>query len=100
MSALSNPERGGAILVINSDYSYCSACGGGASMDDAAHVTLLGRETAKGWILPDKDGAMGCGAVFTATATDSWLGSVFAQGIQEKRPDLPFLGTYGEIARD
>ncbi len=96
---MSHAASGGAILVINSDYSYCSACGGGASYEETAHSTLLGRETASGWIGPGEDGAMGCGMAFTATATDSFSIDI-AQGIVKARPDLPFLGKFGELARD
>ena len=98
-----SPEREGdhatATLVINNDYSYCSACGGGASLDESAHLTLLGRETADGWLLPPEGESKGCGATFTATATDSFAKEM-AEAIIEDRPDLPFLGKHGAQARD
>jgi hypothetical protein len=97
----SGPPRSeeSATLVINSDYSYCSACGGGALLNESAHLTLLGRETAAGWILPPAGAATGCGATFTATATDPFAKEM-AVGIMEVRPDLPFLGRHGAEARD
>jgi len=87
-----------ATLVINSDSSYCSACGGGALIDEKERLTLLPREVAGGWVEPPAGQRAGCGAVFTATATDSFLPEILA-GIPETRPDLPFLGTFGVEAQ-
>jgi|GEM_PF-5349463 len=87
-----------ATLVINSDSSYCSACGGGALIDEKEHLTLLPREVLGGWIEPPEGQRAGCGAVFTATATDSFMPVILA-GIPKARPDLPFLGTFGMEAQ-
>lgn len=87
-----------ATLVINSDYSYCSACGGGASAREMAHTTLLGRETAAGWVVPSSGERNGCGAMFVATATDSFDNQAMAH-ILEMRPDLPFHGKHESTAR-
>ena len=90
------PDTGGetATLVINSDSSFCSACGGGAEMDEDAHLTLLPREVAGGYVpLPEGQRA-GCGATFVASATESFMPAI-GELIRQARPDLPFMGVYG-----
>lgn len=83
-----------ATLVINSDSSYCSACGGGAKLDEDAHMTILPREVAGGYLeVPDGQRA-GCGATFIASATESFMPGI-GELIRQTRPDLPFLGVYG-----
>jgi hypothetical protein len=84
--------EGTATLVINSDYSYCSACGEGAVPEESSHVSIRWREMADGWARPR--GEQGCGATFTATATDSFDRRI-GPAILEMRPDLPFHGTRG-----
>jgi hypothetical protein len=87
-----------ATLVINSDSSYCSACGGGAEMNEDAHLTLLPRELAGGYVpLPEGQRA-GCGATFTASATDSFMPGI-GELIRQTRPDLPFIGVHGVEGR-
>jgi hypothetical protein len=83
-----------ATLIINSDSSYCSACGGGAKLDEDAHMTILPRELAGGVVpLPEGQRA-GCGATFVACATESFMPGI-AELIRQTRPDLPFAGVYG-----
>ena len=87
-----------ATLVVNSDSSYCSACGGGASLGEDQHLTLLPRELAGGTVeLPDGQRA-GCGATFTASATESFMPGV-GELIRQTRPDLPFMGVHGVEGR-
>jgi hypothetical protein len=77
-----------ATLVVNSDHSYCSACGGGALIEDRTHERLLGHAG-----LDNPDG--GCGAIFVETATDEVTTPEVVDGICEVRPDLPFTGRHG-----
>ena len=87
-----------ATLVINSDSSYCSACGGGAEFYEEAHLTLMPREIGGRYeVLQDADRS-GCGARFIATATDSFAPAA-AVAIQEQRPDLLFMGVHGVEGR-
>ncbi len=94
------PDRGSetATLVINSDSSYCSACGGGAKLDEDAHLTILPREVAGGYLPLPEDQRAGCGATFTASATESFMPGI-AELIRQTRPDLPFMGVYGVEGR-
>jgi hypothetical protein len=92
------PGSDSATLVNNSDSAYCSACGGGAQLDEDAHMTLLPREVAGGWIDVPKDQRAGCGATFTASATDSFMPAV-GELIRQTRPDLPFVGVHGVEGR-
>ena len=87
-----------ATLVINSDSSYCSACGGGAKLDEDAHLTILGREVAGGYIEVPEGQRAGCGATFVASATESFMPAI-AELIRQTRPDLPFMGVYGVEGR-
>jgi len=87
-----------ATLVINSDSAYCSACGGGANMDEDAHMTILPREIAGGRMeLPEGQRA-GCGATFIASATESFMPGI-GELIRQTRPDLPFMGVHGAEGR-
>jgi hypothetical protein len=81
-----------ATLVINSDESYCSACGGGAAPEEEAHMSIQPREVAGGFIAQGQ--RAGCGATFIATATESFMPGI-AERIREMRPDLPFMGVHG-----
>ena len=87
-----------ATLVINSDSAFCSACGGGAEMDEDAHMTILPREIAGGFMEVPKDQRAGCGATFTASATESFMPGI-AELIRKARPDLPFMGVHGVEGR-
>ncbi len=93
-------EQGGetATLVINSDSSFCSACGGGANLDEDAHLTILAREVAGGYIEVPEGQRAGCGATFVASATESFMPAI-AELIRQARPDLPFMGVYGVEGR-
>ena len=93
-------EHGGetATLVIDDDSAFCSACGGGARMDEDAHLTILPRRLAGGEVpLPEGQRA-GCGATFTASATQSFMPGV-GELIRQTRPDLPFMGVHGVEGR-
>lgn len=92
MTADSGPD--GATLVVNSDSSYCSACGGGARLDEDAHMTLLPREVAGGSLELPQGQRAGCGATFSASATESFMPGI-AELIRQSRPDLPFAGVHG-----
>ena len=95
---VSDPGGETATLVINSDASYCSACGGGAMLDEDTHMTILPREIAGGYVpVPDGQRA-GCGATFVASATESFMPGV-GELIRQTRPDLPFIGIYGVEGR-
>jgi hypothetical protein len=87
-----------ATLVINSDSSYCSACGGGAKMDEDAHLTILPREVAGGWLQVPEGQRSGCGATFVASATESFMPGI-GELIRQTRPDLPFMGVHGVEGR-
>ena len=89
-------DRGGetATLVINSDSSYCSACGGGANLDEDAHMTILPREVAGGYMPVPEGQRSGCGATFIASATESFMPGI-GELIRQTRPDLPFMGVHG-----
>ena len=75
-------------LVINADESYCAACGHGADPKEVRHVTVLGLDGGD----PQ---AIGCDALFTETATDTFVYPKFAAAVAELRPDLPFIGRNG-----
>jgi hypothetical protein len=94
------PERPGdtATLVINSDSAFCSACGGGAKLDEDAHFTIVPREVAGGYVPVPEGQRAGCGATFTACATESFMPGV-GELIRKARPDLPFMGVYGSEGR-
>lgn len=87
-----------ATLVINSDSAYCSACGGGAEMDEDAHLTILPREVAGGWLEVPEGQRAGCGATFVASATESFMPGI-GELIRQTRPDLPFMGVHGVEGR-
>ena len=97
---MSGLEHGGetATLIINSDSSYCSACGGGAKMDEDAHLTILPREVAGGFVAVPEGQRAGCGATFIASATESFMPGI-GELIRQTRPDLPFMGVYGVEGR-
>lgn len=97
---MSDSEQSGetATLVINSDSSYCSACGGGAMLDEDAHFTILPREVAGGYVELPEGQRSGCGATFIASATESFMPAI-AELIRQTRPDLPFMGVYGVEGR-
>lgn len=83
-----------ATLIINADSSYCSACGGGAKLDEDAHLTILPREVAGGYVPVPEGQRAGCGATFVASATESFMPGI-GELIRQTRPDLPFEGVYG-----
>lgn len=91
-------RAGTATLVINADSAYCSACGGGAEMDEDAHLTILPREVAGGYVPVPEAQRAGCGATFTASATESFMPGI-GELIRQARPDLPFEGVYGVEGR-
>jgi len=94
------PDRAGATatLVIDSDSAFCSACGGGAELAEDAHLTILPREVAGGYIPVPEGQRAGCGATFTACATESFMPGI-GELIRQVRPDLPFVGVYGSEGR-
>ena len=87
-----------ATLVINSDSAYCSACGGGAKLDEDTHMTIGPREVSGGWVPVPEGQRTGCGATFIASATESFMPAI-AELIRQTRPDLPFMGVYGVEGR-
>ena len=87
-----------ATLVIDSDSAFCSACGGGAELAEDAHLTILPREVAGGYVPVPEGQRSGCGATFTACATESFMPGI-AELIRQARPDLPFVGVHGSEER-
>ncbi len=83
-----------ATLVINDDSAFCSACGGGARLDEDHHMTILPREVAGGFVAVPEGQRAGCGATFIASATESFMPGV-GELIRRTRPDLPFMGVFG-----
>jgi hypothetical protein len=87
-----------ATLVVDSDSAFCSACGGGAEISEDAHMTILPREVAGGYVPVPEGQRAGCGAIFTACATHTFMPGI-GELIRQARPDLPFVGVYGSEGR-
>ena len=83
-------EKPGAILLIGSWSSECSACRRGAKPSEKEHTTALGYFAKAILDDPDHPARKGCGARFVAVTSVYRHDEGIIEAVKQMRPDLPY----------